>query len=198
MVSLTSLFLFLVASLTCVSVNAQSKKQNANFVNLRGVSQTAPAPSPRMLQAQNDNVPTISSFILEYGDVYGTPQENEPDTTNDADTTLTSPLDDVSQQDEDINDTNDAKDETKWGILVAVMGAFLLLLLAILLPACCKAPRGEQTTTEAAGEKTTSREPVAAATHHAVDRTETDRTGTEGDCFEHPDIWEIRVDSENS
>jgi hypothetical protein len=78
------------------------------------------------------------------------------------------------------------------------MGAFLLLLLAVLVPACCRGPRGEQATKEAAGEKTASREAAAAAAHHGADPTEVDPTETEGDCFEHPDIWEIRVDSEKS
>jgi hypothetical protein len=184
-------------------VNKSGSRNN----NLRGVLhqlQNAPAPSSRMLQEEeeDDNAPTLAPVIMELwpidGDVYGKLQEDEPDTTNDADTTLTSPLDDVSQQDEDINDTNDAKDETKWGILVAVMGAFLLLLLAVLVPACCRGPRGEQATKEAAGEKTASREAAAAAAHHGADPTEVDPTETEGDCFEHPDIWEIRVDSEKS
>jgi hypothetical protein len=90
---------------------------------------------------------------------------------------------------------NSMKDDTKWVILVAVLGGASLLLMIIMLILVCRALRHnrfEFSIKEAEGENTTAA--TAAETAAKYDAS-CDPTETDLDFPEHPDILEIYTDS---
>jgi hypothetical protein len=179
-------------------------------------------------QGEGNVPSTLSSVIVEYraieGDGYGKPPDEDVPTDQEekverdlslsvATTTDTRNLNDsegaqakadsVNNQDNDneiikSENKNSVKDDTKWVILVAVLGGASFLLMIFMLVLVCRALRRnrlENSTKQVEGENATAATAAETAANHdaTYDASETDH-----EFSEHPDIHEIYTDSDNT